>query len=200
MDAVLTVTPNPAVDIRMAVDAFRPGQKLSCDAPVYRPGGGGINVSRAIREFGGDSTAFVVTCGETGAFLAGLLDDAGIDARCFSGDGRTRQSVHVCERDSGDDFQFVPPGPEQSSGTLERLWEALRETLEQGAFDWVVGSGSLPPGLPDHFWRDLAGYCKEHGARFVLDTSGPALDAALGAGLYLVKPNRQEVERLRPHG
>jgi 6-phosphofructokinase 2 len=61
---------------------------------------------------------------------------------------------------------------------------------------FVVASGSLPPGVPQDFYAMAARAAKQRGARLVLDTSGPALDAALREGMYLVKPNLRELREL----
>ena len=78
MTDIFTITLNPALDISTAVDQVRPGPKLRCDAPQADPGGGGINVSRAIRRLGGDSLAFVALGGATGQRLASLLTAEGL--------------------------------------------------------------------------------------------------------------------------
>jgi 6-phosphofructokinase 2 len=56
--------------------------------------------------------------------------------------------------------------------------------------------GSLPPGVADNFYAKLALRAKGHRQRFVLDTSGPALRAALEVGVYLFKPSLRELEEL----
>ena len=65
---IATLTMNPAIDKSSAVAQVVAEWKLRCDPPVYEPGGGGINVSRALRNLGGDSLAFYPAGG-----LAGLM-------------------------------------------------------------------------------------------------------------------------------
>ncbi len=55
MEKIVTLTLNPAIDKSTTVDAIAPDKKLRCSAPRFEPGGGGINVSRAIKKLGGDS-------------------------------------------------------------------------------------------------------------------------------------------------
>ena len=68
---ILTVAVNPAVDLSTRVERMLANRKLRCAGAHVEPGGGGINVSRVIRGFGGKSTAFVALGGPTGI---GLLD------------------------------------------------------------------------------------------------------------------------------
>jgi 6-phosphofructokinase 2 len=80
---ILTVTLNPALDVNTSTPKLIPQQKLRCAPPHYYPGGGGINVSRAIRELGGSSQAFVVLGGGTGSHYRELLAESGILAEVW---------------------------------------------------------------------------------------------------------------------
>ena len=57
MDAIVTLTMNPALDIATSTDRVLPTHKLRCAAPRYDPGGGGINVARAVHALGGNAVA-----------------------------------------------------------------------------------------------------------------------------------------------
>ena len=76
MSAIVTLTMNPALDIATATDAVVPGHKLRCGDPRYDPGGGGINVARAVRRLGGDALAVFPVGGLSGEMLCRL-------ARCW---------------------------------------------------------------------------------------------------------------------
>lgn len=196
MSRILTVTLNPAIDITTAVKSVVPGQKLRCEIPRIDPGGGGVNSSRVIRELGGDTTALVAVGGTTGALMQRLLNEAGIDAVFLPADGMTRQDFAVHDRATGVQYRFVFPGPVQHAAFAEQTLKACRELLATGAYPYVVASGSLPPGLPDSFYGTLAGVVRDHGSRMILDTSGPALQSALGSGVYLVRTNNIEAREL----
>jgi len=60
MKAILTVTPNPALDVHARVEALVPRQKLRCRDVRRDPGGGGINVARAVKKLGGEAVAGLV--------------------------------------------------------------------------------------------------------------------------------------------
>jgi len=78
MTPIVTLTVNPAVDISTSVSNVVPGRKLRCGAPVYEPGGGGINVSRVIARLGGRSLAVHSAGGHTGCLLGDLLDQENV--------------------------------------------------------------------------------------------------------------------------
>ncbi len=86
---ILTLTLNPALDMATEVPEILPGQKLRCTDPLLDPGGGGLNVSRAIRALGGDSLALVAIGGLTGDRLAGLIRAAGVTFLSILGPGET---------------------------------------------------------------------------------------------------------------
>ena len=66
MRDILTVTLNPALDLATSVDSVVPGVKLRCGPARTDPGGGGINVSRAIALLGGTSRCLVALAGRNG--------------------------------------------------------------------------------------------------------------------------------------
>ena len=183
---ILTITLNPALDLTTDTEKVESGYKLRCGPARLDPGGGGVNVSRAIAKLGGQSTPFIAIGGPTGDMLKSLLESEGIDARWFAADGQTRQSVVVNERSSGQQFRFVLPGPDWNAGQAERVLEAMEAELasRRERVGHVVASGSLPPGLPDDFYNRIGELADRTGARFVLDTSGRMLDVAAGGGQH----------------
>jgi 6-phosphofructokinase 2 len=88
-----------------------PGHKLRCAEPLLDPGGGGLNVSRAIKALGGDSLALVAIGGLTGDRLAGLIRAEGVTFLSILGPGETRQSLTVNEATTGKQYRFMLPGP-----------------------------------------------------------------------------------------
>ena len=112
MPAIITVTLNPTVDLSTAAPDVVPGIKLRCSAPLVDPGGGGINVSRAIKLLGGRSTALVAIGGASGARLLELLTQEGIATIGFQGPGETRLSLSVTDAGTSDQYRFVLPGPD----------------------------------------------------------------------------------------
>ena len=74
MAAIVTLTMNPALDIATSTDRVVPTHKLRCAAPRYDPGGGGINVARAVHALGGDAVAIFPVGGAAGEMIRHLLD------------------------------------------------------------------------------------------------------------------------------
>ena len=192
---ILTLTLNPALDMATEVPDILPGQKLRCTDPHLDPGGGGLNVSRAIKALGGDSLALVALGGLTGDRLAGLIRAEGITFLSILGPGETRQSLTVTEKASGKQFRFMLPGPVWGAAERARVFTLLSATARPGGISVI--SGSQPPGVPADFPGQLA--ASMEGSRVVLDTSGAALTEAVThpiPGLEVLRMDGEEAEEL----
>ena len=151
---ILTLTLNPALDMASMVPKMIPDEKLRCSEPQLDPGGGGLNVSRAVHALGGDSLALVALGGLTGDRLAELIRREGVMFLGITGPGETRQSLTVTAEDTGQQFRFMLPGPVWSEADQDRVFMLLRASARSGAI--AVISGSVPPGLAADATTQLA--------------------------------------------
>ncbi|MGA8496732.1 MAG: 1-phosphofructokinase family hexose kinase, partial [Xanthobacteraceae bacterium] len=193
MGTIVTLTMNPALDIATTTERIEPVHKLRCTAPRYDAGGGGINVARAVHALGGEALAIFPAGGAAGEMIRHLLDEEGVAYRAIAISGFTRESLAVEERQSGNQFRFILPGPEIGPADQERSLDELAAAAPRA--DYIVASGSLPLGVPDDFYARVAALAKRHSNRLVLDTSGAALKRA-DRGIYLLKPSLRELEDL----
>lgn len=195
MIPILTLTLNPALDMASSVAKMVPDEKLRCTVPQLDPGGGGINVARAVHALGGDALALVALGGLTGDRLADLLRADGIMFLGITGPGETRESLTVTEDATGRQFRFMLPGPVWSREDQERVFMLLRVTGKPGGI--AVLSGSQPPGVPGDFPAQLAAAMA--GMRVVLDTSGKPLIEAVShpiPNLDLLRMDGEEAEAM----
>lgn len=192
MARIVTLTLNPAVDVAWTAPTIRPTEKIRVSGERIDAGGGGINVARVLRVLGEDPVALIATGGATGRLIEELLDEANVHWRSVKLNGRTRISVNVHDAANELEYRFVPEGPMVQPAELLRLRDAVRNANA----DWIVASGSLPPGVPVDFYADLARLTARRGHHFVLDTSGEPLHASVGHGIALLKLSRSECESL----
>jgi 6-phosphofructokinase 2 len=190
-DPIVTATPNPALDVSTSVDRVVPEHKMRCGPTVLDPGGGGINVSRVVRNLGGRSTAVYAVGGPTGQAYRELLEREGIAGHAVRIAASTRESFTVDETATGQQFRFVLQGPHMREPEWRAFLSAVGDDMPVGGY--IVPSGSLPPGAPVDLYARIARIAREKGTRCVVDTSGPALRAALDEGVYLIKPSRREL-------
>ncbi len=194
MPALITLTLNPALDLATTIDRVAPTHKLRC-GPIQRfAGGGGINVARVLHRLGADVQAWALAGGAAGAQVRQLLADEGVPTMLQPIAGDTRENFSVVETSTGQEFRFVLPGPTLQATEWRACLGAL--TALQTPPRWLIASGSLPPGTPDGFYAPLARALKARGVRVAIDTSGPALAAALQAGVALVKPSLRELQEV----
>lgn len=194
MKNIVTITLNPAIDKSATIDHIVPEHKLRCKNIKYEPGGGGINVSRAIKKLGGDAVAIFSSGGYSGMLMQELLKKEEVDYIPVKVKDWTRENFIVVEADTNRQFRFGMPGPEMDLDEAEQFLDVLQKLSPKP--EMVVASGSLPPGLPTDFYARMARCAKDLGAKFILDTSGEPLQLAIDEGVYLVKPNLGELAKL----
>ncbi len=193
---ILTVTLNPALDLETRIPELVPGDKLRCSPPRRDPGGGGINVARAVAILGGEATAAVAVGGPIGQDLLDRLQGPGVRTAALPAPGDTRENLSVIEEKTGDQYRFIFPGPTWSQSHLETAEARLLPLVGPG--DLVVLSGSLPPGLAPSSLVELAKVVCDVGGDVVCDTSGAALAEIARAGLNLrvLRMDSAEAEEL----
>ncbi|EKY3244011.1 6-phosphofructokinase II [Cronobacter dublinensis] len=194
MVRIYTLTLAPSLDSATLTPQIYPEGKLRCSAPVFEPGGGGINVARAIVHLGGSATALFPAGGATGEHLVSLLHDEQVAVETISARDWTRQNLHVHVESTGEQYRFVMPGAALTDDELRQLEEKVL-AVEPGSI--LVISGSLPPGVGVEKLQQLIKAARQKGIRLIVDSSGDALAAALEVGdIELVKPNQKELAAL----
>ena len=193
MSKIITITFNPAIDKSTTVPALIPEKKLKCTKPVYEPGGGGINVARAIKKLGGTATAIYMAGGYTGKAFTQLLNKEGIDLIVAEIKENTRENLIVYETSTNQQYRFGMPGP----SILEHEWQQCLAQIENiKEADFIIVSGALPQGIPLAVYSKIGSIARSINAKLIVDTSGEALMEAVQAGLYLIKPNLAELSSL----
>ena len=194
MHPILTITLNPALDLASHAAKVEPGPKIRCSSPKADPGGGGINVSRAIRILGGKSIALAALGGANGNNVARLLAAEGIECQRFEIAGETRQSFSVTDDTTGEQYRFVTPGPTWAKVDQTRLLSEVGKNLS--GQDIVVLSGSTPAGVATDFPFHLQSLVSSKGAQLAADLSGEALKQAVSSpkGLWMLRMDQSEAE------
>jgi len=190
---IVTLTMNPAIDRILSIDHVLCEHKLRCTSVRRDPGGGGVNVTRGIHELGGDSLAVFTCGGYTGAMYRELLKAEGLPNLPIPIAGLTREHIMVVETSTGRNYRFGEHGPELSEQEAEQCLRAVCEL--DPAPDYLVLSGSLPPGAGDDFYARVI-EAADSRTRIVIDANAPALRPALEVGVYLLKPNARELSEL----
>lgn len=200
MSKILTITLNPAVDLATSIDHVVAGPKLYCDTPRTDPGGGGVNVARAIHRLGGDVLALVAVGGAMGERLLQLLAAEGVPVDPVQAGGETRQSFAVTDTSTGEQFRFSVPGEEMSEADGARLLDAIASAAPGDGY--VVLSGGVTPGLGDDFPQKVLAALTPSRGKLVVDTSKTALEHLLTSPsdpVHLLRLDQREAEQSAGH-
>jgi 6-phosphofructokinase 2 len=187
---IVTLTMNPALDITTSADHVRPTEKVRCHGARYDAGGGGINVARIAHGLGASVSAVFPAGGQSGQVVADLVVAAGVRFHRINIAEPTRESFTVNEACSGQQYRFILPGPRLSFAEQAQCLDELRTAARSAQF--VVASGSLPPGVPVDYYQRVADMCAKLGALLVLDTSGGGL-RHVTSGVFLLKASVREL-------
>lgn len=186
---IVTVTPNPALDITYTVPGFRPHTSHRVAEVRAQAGGKGVNVARVLHTLGRPTTAVLPLGGRTGADVGEDLAHCGIPHLGVPVGGETRRTVAVV--DGTDTTMLNEPGPEVAPEQWAAVCKQVRELLPRTAV--LVVSGSLPRQLPVDACADLVRLAHDRGVPVILDADGPVLTAGLSARPTVVKPNAAEL-------
>jgi len=190
---IYTVTLNPALDRTLYVESLVPGQSCRVRREARYAGGKGIDVSRALREVGSDSVALGLVGGFDGKELEGRLLLAGVACRFTHIANETRTNVIIQDESKGAETALLARGPEVQPSELMDFLDMLEKLPDM---NFLVISGSLPPGLTPEVYSRMVTIGNERRARVVLDTTGDALRQGIHARPAVIKPNRFELADL----
>lgn len=189
---VLAVTLNPTIDKVVYIDAVQKSRDIYVNSSLSYPGGKGINVARALQQWGFPviSTGFVG--GVTGKMIGDHLEQAGAKHAFISIESESRMHVTVIPNREQDTMRLLEKGPQVLAADQKRFKEQYQSLAAEAS--WIVLSGRLPQGIHDVFYAQLIQMLGDHHALTVVDTTGEALIKACRARPFLIKPNQEEAE------
>ena len=190
---IVTVTPNPSIDRTVTLPSpLTRGAVHRVTSVTSQAGGKGVNVARVLTLAGVDAVALLPAAANDPLIAA--LQSAAVSFQVVPATDPARTNLAVTEPD-GTTTKINEPGATLDESTVAALTAAVLDSAE-GA-DWVVLSGSLPPGMPASWYADVAARLASLPCRVAVDTSDApltALIAALERGAPdLIKPNAEEL-------
>jgi 1-phosphofructokinase len=189
---IITLTLNPALDITQVHSGVTLGAMNRAQSAFIEASGKGINVAQAAAKLGISSIAIAPLGDVVGQAISSLLTEPNFELVKIPIAGASRCNFKLI--DGAQVTEFNASGP-----ALDLLeWQTLETTLLKRvqSDSLVVLAGSLPRGMQSTIYADLTRKIQLRGAKVVVDAEGSALDLALAAHPWLVKPNRLEAEML----
>lgn len=190
---IYTITLNTALDRTIFVRSTNPDDSNRIEQEHVYAGGKGVDVSKVLTALGVSNKALGFVGGFAGEELEGLLINEGIACNFVRISGGTRTNIIINETDSGRQTLYNAKGPEIKPYELMQMIHKV-EKLDTPEF--VIISGSLPPGVNPEIYRKIIEIVKSNGAKAVLDTDGEALKIGMLGRPDIIKPNIHELSRL----
>lgn len=191
VEMIITVTMNPAIDKTVDLEHLEHGGLNRVKNVIVDAGGKGINVSKAIKELGGETIATGFVGGSGGVLIKKVLMEQGIQSDFIEIKNEIRTNLKVVELD-GYVTEFNEPGPIVTEEELELLTTKLLHYANKDAL--FVLAGSIPNGISKNVYKVFIEKLKENGAKVFLDADGELFINSLEASPDIIKPNRHELE------
>lgn len=191
---VVTVTLNPALDKTVTLSELKIGGLNRVRDLRIDPGGKGINVAKVLKKFNVNVIAAGFVAGFQGQQLLKQLERDAIEVCFVDVRGETRTNLKIVDEKVKVTTEINEPGFNVLPEDMECLGRKLSKLLSRASF--LVIGGSLPPGAPNHIYRDYIEMANSKGVKVILDADGGALREGIKAQPFAIKPNLHELEQL----
>ena len=190
---ILTLTINPAIDRIVSIDRLAFEDRAYINSTRESAGGRGINVSSVIHSFGGETLAVLISGGDSGKRLQGLLAKCGYRIAVVPVQNEIRTNLTVTDK-HGLTVNLNEPGPPLAKAEVSRVERVVRDQLDHAS--WLMICGSIPPGVPPAFYGKLVSMARHKKVKTLLHADGEALREGIAARPTVVSQNQQEAGRL----
>lgn len=192
MSKIVTVTINPCIDKTIWVDELIPNKKLKGKRSEEEPGGGGINISRAINYLDKKSTAIYFSGGYNGEFLNELVAIENLNAININTSSNSRMNFLIINETTNEEFRIGMEGGFINENELN----SMLQTIENEMPSYLVLSGSIQKKASQIFYKQIANKFSNTSTKIIVDTSGEALQEVIKEKIFLLKPNLNELSNL----
>ena len=190
---IVTLTINPAIDRIVSIGRLAFEDRAYINSSRESAGGRGINVSSVIHSFGGETLAVLISGGDSGKRLQGLLGKCGYRIAVVPVQNEIRTNLTITDK-HGLTVNLNETGPQLGKAEVARVERVVRDTLDHAS--WLAICGSIPPGVPPAFYGKLISMARHKKVKTLLHADGDALREGIAARPTVVSPNQQEAGRL----
>ena len=190
---IVTVTPNPSIDRTVTLPSpLTRGAVHRVTSVTDQAGGKGVNVAKVLTMAGVEALAVLPAAANDPLVTA--LVNAAVPYQIVATGEPARTNLTITEQD-GTTTKINEPGALIDGATLTAFTEVVIDAAEDA--DWVVMSGSLPPGIPASWYADVVALLSSLRCRVAVDTSDAPLAALVNSlergAPDLIKPNAEEL-------
>jgi 1-phosphofructokinase len=188
---IVTVTPNSGIDLTLLVPEFELNKTIRASQSGLGMGGKATDVSWVLGRLGVPNLALGFAAGDTGKQMVKMLEERGSSTNFVRVGGETRRNTIIISQNGRGQSTFTVSALEVSSRQLSKFNKVFQDAIEQATC--LVLGGSLPKGVPIHFFKELIEIAHHQSVPVLFDASGPGLLSGLEARPDLIKPNRVEL-------
>jgi 6-phosphofructokinase 2 len=190
---IYTLTQSPSLNRTVDVEEILYDDVNAIIEEKNSAGGKGIDISRVIKELGGQSIALGFIGGYNGLELEGRLVNEGILCDFTRINDEIRSHLTIYQRKKNMQTLLSTSGPEIKPFEVSALYNKIREVPTDS---YVVLCGAMPRGMSNNFFAQSITTLKEKGVKVILDADEETLARGVDAGPFLIKPNIHEFGRL----
>lgn len=184
---IYTVTLNPAIDYYVVMKEFVEGNLNAAEEGYTLAGGKGINVSKVLKNFGKESVALGFVGGFTGSFIKDDMKACNIAERFIELEENTRINMKL--KTEKTESEIAGKSPKISKENIEKLLDEIKNIKKD---DILILSGSVPNTIDKGIYGEIIEKLPE-GTKVILDTRGEPFTKALDKGVFITKPNIDEL-------
>ncbi|MCQ2399868.1 MAG: 1-phosphofructokinase family hexose kinase [Clostridia bacterium] len=189
---ILSICPNPSKDCTLELDCLNVGRLNRIRSKTENYSGKGLNVAIGVARLGGDSfaTGFMFDDGQKQ--FEDRLQTEKVKFKFVGNGGSVRVNYKIIDSKSML-TEINDKGDEVSLDKQEELISLIGELAPKS--DIVVISGSLPQGVAPSFYYEAIKNIPD-GVKIIVDSGKENMEEALRRNIYLVKPNKDELEEI----
>ena len=191
---ITSISLNPSIDRTLTVKGFTPGRLNRVIDTRDVAAGKGINVALTVSALGLDAECVGLMYRDSGSLFEKRLMVNSTAYDFIWREGAARTNIKVFDQNAGIVTELNEAGPAVDAQCLEQMTELVCHHAENS--DYLILTGSLPPGCPDDYYQTLIHAVEGLGCRCVLDADGERLKYGLEAKPFMIKPNRFELENM----
>ena len=191
---ITSISLNPSVDRTLTVENFATGGLNRVITSNDVAAGKGINVALTVSALGLDSECIGFMYRDNASIFEKRLMVNSTAYDFIWMDGEARTNIKVFDQSAGVVTELNESGREIDGESLKKMTELVCAHAENS--DYLILTGSLPPGCPADYYATLIDAVAGLGCRCVLDADGERLKKGLESRPFMIKPNRFELETM----
>ncbi|MBR0465062.1 MAG: 1-phosphofructokinase family hexose kinase [Clostridia bacterium] len=191
---ITTVCLNPAIDHTISVNKLINGQLNRVTTSSFEACGKGVNVALTVARLGEPVCCAAFLPEGNGVMLTERLQREGIRQAHVPTGGRIRINTKVFDESAALTTEINEGGAAVTDQEIDAMTDNLIALARDS--DYLVLSGSLPPGCPSNYYEKIIRSCHDVGCRIALDADTDKLAMGIQAKPFLIKPNLTELRQL----